>query len=174
MLPERKGGRLNTKNYLSMDDEEKIEESVVAEEKKSTKLTFWEKLLAGFSLLVFLFVFYVTLDANKYEAQVRVIDGDGRVGVNPTDERLDFGDLSRGTAAVRMVTVKNDAFMPFFVSVLRFGTIGNLMDLEPNHFMLRRGEEKKIEFTAYMPASAEIDRVYTGRVFVFKIPAPFL
>ena len=154
-----------------MDDEIKTEEP--APPKAQIKLTLLEKLLAGFSLLVFLFVFYVTLDANKYQAQVLVVEGEGRVGVNPTSERLDFGDLSRGTAAVRTVTVKNDTFIPFFVSVVRIGDISNLMKLDPNNFILRQGKEEKIEFTTYMPASAEIDRIYTGRVFVFKIPAPF-
>ena len=33
---------------------------------------------------VFLFLFYVALDANKYQALVHVVEGEGRVGVNPT------------------------------------------------------------------------------------------
>lgn len=155
-----------------METEQTTEHTEI--KKEGIKLTLLEKILAGFSLLIFLFVFYVTLDANKYEAQVRVVEGEGRVGVNPTSERLDFGDLSRGTAAVRTVTVKNDTIIPFFVIVVRLGDISNLMKLDPNNFMLRQGKEEKIELTTYMPASAEIDRMYTGRVFVFKIPAPFL
>lgn len=137
------------------------------------KLTRGERAWAVLFGIIFLFLFYVTLDANKYQALVHVVEGEGRVGVNPTAERLDFGDLSRGTAAVRTVTIKNDTFMPFFVSVVRVGSITGLMSLSENNVMLRKGEEKKIEFTTYMPASAEIDRKYTGRVFVFKIPAPF-
>lgn len=156
-----------------MDDEVKIEEPLV-EDKKTGKLTLMEKILAGLFLLVFLFVFYVTLDANKYQAQALAIEGEGRVGVNPTTERLDFGDLSRGTQAVRTVTINNNTFIPFFVVIWRLGSISGLMKLEDNYFMVQKGEEKKVEFTTYMPASAEIDRMYTGRVFVFKIPAPFL
>lgn len=137
------------------------------------KLTLGEKIAVGIILAVFLFVFYITLDANKYAAQVRTIEGEGKVGVNPTTERLDFGDLSRGTSAVRTVTVKNDTFVPFFVSVIKFGAISDLIKQEQNNFVLRKGEERKMEMTVYMPASAEIDHLYTGRVFVFKIPAPF-
>src|SRR3989338_2381962 len=137
------------------------------------KLTLGEKIAAGIILVVFLFVFYVTLDANKYAAQVRTIEGEGKVGVNPTTERLDFGDLSRGTSAVRTVTVKNNTFVPFFVSVIKLGAISDLIKQEKNNFILRRGDEAKMEMTVYMPASAEIDHLYTGRVFVFKIPAPF-
>ena len=136
------------------------------------KLTLGEKIAAWVILITFLLVFYVTLDANKYAAQVRTIEGEGKVGVNPTTERLDFGDLSRGTSAVRTVTVKNDTFVPFFVSVIKLGAISDLIKQEQNNFVLRKGQERKMEFTVYMPASAEIDRLYTGRVFVFKIPAP--
>ena len=100
----------------------------------------------------------MTLDANKYAAQVRTIEGEGKVGVNPTTERLDFGDLSRGTSAVRTVTVKNDTFMPFFVSVIKLGAISDFIKQEKNNFVLRRGDEAKMEMTVYMPASAEIDQ----------------
>ena len=122
------------------------------------KLTLGEKIAVWIMLILFLLVFYITLDANKYAAQVRTIEGEGKVGVNPTTERLDFGDLSRGTSAVRTVTVKNDTFMPFFVSVIKLGAISDLIKQEKNNFILRRGDEAKMEMTVYMPASAEIDQ----------------
>lgn len=137
------------------------------------KMTRGEKIAAWIMLILFLLVFYITLDANKYAAQVRVIEGEGKVGVNPTTEKLDFGDLSRGTSAVRTVTVKNGTFIPFYVGVIKVGAISDLMKQEQNNFVLRKGEERQMEFTVYMPASAVIDQMYTGRVFVFKIPAPF-
>ena len=71
------------------------------------------------------------------------------------------------------MTVKNNTFVPFFVSVIKLGAISDLIKQEQNNFVLRKGEERKMEMTVYMPASAEIDHLYTGRVFVFKIPAPF-
>ncbi|MEK7643424.1 MAG: hypothetical protein AAB372_03190 [Patescibacteria group bacterium] len=133
-----------------------------------------EKVFGIISLMIFLFVFYIALDANKYKTQVHVIEGEGKVGVNPTTTSLDFGDLSRGTTAMRAITITNDTSMPFFVSVLRLGSIGDLLKQDPNNFMLRKGEQKKMEFTVYMPASATVDQHYTGRIIVFKIPAPFL
>jgi hypothetical protein len=144
------------------------------ERKTGEKLKLSEKIGGGIFLVVFLFVFYVTLDANKYAAQVRAIEGEGKVGVNPTTERLDFGDLSRGTSAVRTVSIQNNTFMPFFVATIKIGSIRSLMKLDRNNFILRKGDSAKIEFTTYMPASAEIDKMYTGRVYLFKIPAPFL
>jgi di/tricarboxylate transporter len=144
------------------------------ERKTGDKLKIHEKVLGVFFLIFFLFVFYVTLDANKYTAEVRVIEGQGKVGVNPTTEKLDFGDLSQGTRSVRMVTVNNSTPVPMFVSVIRLGSISSLTSLSKNNFMLRSGEEQQMEFTVYMPPSAAVGSRYSGRVFIFKIPAPFL
>lgn len=144
------------------------------ERKTGEKLTRFEKVAGILMLAVFLFVFSITLDANKYRAQVKTVPGDNYIGVNPTTEFLDFGDLSRGSTAKRSVKIKNETFMPFFVTAVRFGSITDLMTQNKNNFLVRRGEEAKIDFTVYMPASAELEHTYTGRVFVFKIPAPFL
>src|SRR3989344_3525627 len=91
------------------------------ERKTGEKLKRSEKIAGIIFLVVFLLVFYVTLDANKYGAVVRAIEGAGKVGINPTTERLDFGDLSRGPSAVRTVTVKKATPMPLFVTVVRRG-----------------------------------------------------
>lgn len=120
--------------------------------------------------VIFLFAFYVTLDANKYRALVRVVPGEGRIGVNPTDQALDFGDLSRGTSAVRRVTIENSTPFAFYVFAMRLGGIRTLIELDKNHFRLPPRSSDQIEFSVYLPASAEVDRVYTGRVFLFKIP----
>ena len=130
----------------------------------------WEKALTVVLSVLVLFLFYVALDANKYQAVVRVIAGEGRVGVNPTTERLDFGDLSRGTSAVRTVTVKNGTFMPMYVVMVKTGTISDLMDIDTNYFRLGSDKEQKIEFQTYIPASAAVDTNYKGRVYLFKIP----
>lgn len=121
--------------------------------------------------LVFILAFYVALDANKYRAMVRVIDGAGKVGVNPTDLALDFGDLSRATAAVRRVALKNSSFLPVYVVVWKTGELRSLLKVDRSSFRLPPGEETKIEFSTYIPASAEIGREYSGRVFIFKIPS---
>jgi len=129
-----------------------------------------EKVVAILLLIVFLFVFYVTLDANKYPIQVQIVEGEGRSGVNPTTEALDFGDLSRGSTVVRRVELQNGTFMPVFVMVMKTGSISELVDIDKNYFKLVQDEETKIEFTNYVPASAEIGRTYDGRVYIFKVP----
>jgi hypothetical protein len=129
-----------------------------------------DKIIGGILILAFLFLFYVVLDANKYSATLRVIEGQGKVGVNPLATSLDFGDLSRGTSAVRKVDLSNGTAMPMYVSIVKTGSFSDLVTVSENNFKLLPGTTKKIEFAAYVPASAEINKIYNGRVYLFKIP----
>ena len=134
------------------------------------RLSLIDKIILFILLLVFLFAFYVALDANKYKALVRVVAGSDKVGVNPTDQALDFGDLSRGTSAVRRVSIENGTSLPLYVFAVRTGDIRTLIKLDKNYFRLAPHTSDKMEFSIYMPASAEIDREYDGRVYLFKVP----
>src|SRR3989344_5621991 len=133
----------------------------------------WEKIVGIIFLIIFLVIFYIVLDANKYRAQVQAVEGEGRVGINPTTERLDFCDLSRGTSAVRRIEIQNRTAIPMWIAIVHVGGISGLMKLDKNYFTLKPKETEKIEFSVYMPASGEIGRNYTGRVYVFRIPGPW-
>ncbi len=134
----------------------------------------WEKIVGVVLIIIFLLVFYITLDANKFKATVHVVEGESVIGLNPTTEKLDFGDLSRGTSAVRRVELKNDIPLSTYVVMLKTGEISSLIDISKNFFLLKPREETKIEYSVYMPASAEIDKIYDGRVYLFKIPLIWL
>ena len=134
----------------------------------------WQKIVTVIIGILLLFVIYVMLDANKYRSTVHVIEGEGKVGVNPTDKALDFGDLSLGTSSVRRVDMKNGTFMPMYVFMIKTGKIAELMKIDKNNFTLKAGENVKIEYTVYMPASAKINDTYNGRVYLFKIPTFWL
>mgnify|MGYP001572412443 CR=1 FL=1 len=129
-----------------------------------------KKIIYFILILVILFAAYVSVDANKYKAMVRVIDGEGKVGVNPTDLALDFGDLSRGTSAVRKVTLENNSFLPMKVVTWKRGRIAGLMDVDKSNFRLEKGAKETIEFTTYIPASAVVGENYQGKVIIFRIP----
>jgi len=120
--------------------------------------------------IIVLFLFYVVLDANKYRATVHVIEGQGAVGVNPTDQALDFGDLSLGTTAVRKVTIENGTAMPMYIAMFKIGKISELMKIDNNFFKLPPRDTAEIEYTVFMPASAVVDSTYNGRVYLFKVP----
>lgn len=129
-----------------------------------------DKVIGVLGILLFLFLFYITLDANKYPALVHVVEGAGKVGVNPTDQALDFGDLSQGTSAVRRVDITNGTPMSMYIMVFKTGSISDLIKIEKNFFKLAPRAREAIEFEVYMPASATVDSKYDGRVYLFKIP----
>lgn len=129
-----------------------------------------DKIIAAVLVVFFIFVFYVVLEANKYRATVRVVSGEGVAGINPSTTSLDFGDLSRGTSAVRRVSLKDGINLPMYVAIIKTGGISDLIDISKNNFKLKPKSEEKIEFKVFVPASAEIDKTYSGRVDLFKIP----
>lgn len=129
-----------------------------------------KRILIALAVLVYAFVFYVILDANKYKAVVHTIEGAGKVGVNPTSESLDFGDISLGMSARRRVNIENDTFMPMQVLVWKTGDISDILDVSDQSLRLKPHSSAKIEFDTYIPASAAVDRNYEGRVYIFKIP----
>lgn len=147
------------------------------EGKAGRPLKLIDKILGVVIILAFLFLFYVVLDANKYRMQVAIIEGERRVGVNPTAELLDFGDMSKGTTAVRTMTLQNGTFMPVYVMIWKTGSLAELVDItrreggvEQNYFKLSPHTETKIDFTASMPASVQAGQGFSGRVYIFKVP----
>ncbi|MDO8559603.1 MAG: hypothetical protein Q7S23_01005 [bacterium] len=111
--------------------------------------------------------------AERYQAVVQVVEGTDKVGVNPTAERLDFGDLSRDTGASRFINLKNPGKMPKTIWVVKSGELAELMKVDrPAKFTLRPGEEVKLEFNVRIPSSAQY-RKYSGRVMIFKWPKVF-
>src|SRR3989344_9481597 len=82
-------------------------------------------------IVVFLVVQY--LNAARYDALVQVIEED-RIGVNPTGERLDFGDLPRDKSAVRTITLQSKGNTGAYVIVWKRGAIADLLDVNKNFF----------------------------------------
>ena len=44
------------------------------------------------------------------------------------------------------------------------------MDADKSSFRLEKGAKETIEFTTYIPASAEVGKIYQGKVVIFRIP----
>lgn len=138
-----------------------------ASEKKSMPL--FKKIIWGVVVLI-LFVAAIQIAvADKYSAQVLVIAGEKKVGVNPTALKLDFGDLSADTTATRFITLNADG-MDTYILVWKFGSIAELIKINKNNFIISQGQTEKLEFSLYMPPSAPIDKKYSGYVWIFKIP----
>jgi hypothetical protein len=122
-------------------------------------------------IIVVLFLVIQYVNAAKYEALVQVIKED-KIGVNPTAERLDFGDLPRDKSAVRSVTLASTGSMNSYIMVWKYGDISDLIKVSKNFFTLEKGKTEKLEFTINIPNSAQ-DRYYRGKVVIFQIPKPW-
>lgn len=128
-------------------------------------------LIAGGILLV-LSIASQVIGAVKYEMLVNVVEGKNVIGINPTTEKLDFGDLSRAGVMTRFITLKSDGENSAYILVWKFGEIAELVSLNKNYFILGPGEEERLSFKLQVPASAEV-RKYEGGVWVFRLPKLF-
>lgn len=109
------------------------------------------------------------VNAAKYTMVVNVKDGTNIMGLNPTSEKLDFGDLSRNNGMVRYITLKNSGSVPSYVLIWKSGEISDLVKSDSNEFLLKPGEEKKLSFEIQVPPSAETKK-YAGWVWIFRVP----
>jgi amino acid transporter len=147
----------------------------IKEEKKSCCPIFkcrcgvGRKIIMGIIVLILIVIAIQVVIADKYRAQVLVIEGEKKVGVNPTTEMLDFGDLSGDTSATRLITMKAGG-MDTFVHIIKFGSIAELIKISENDFVMKKGDAKKLELAMYMPPSAPVGTKYSGNVWIFKIP----
>lgn len=127
--------------------------------------------MAGGILLVMSIASQV-VNAAKYEMLVNVVDGKNIVGINPTTERLDFGDLSKDGGMTRFITLKSEGKSSAYILVWKFGEIAELISVNKNYFVLDPGQEEQLAFKINVPSSAEA-RKYEGGVWVFRFPKLF-
>lgn len=132
--------------------------------------SFIKKVLATVLVILGLVVAVQVVAAEKYQAVVKVVEEKGAVGVNPLADKLDFGDLSKGSSATRYVNLENNGRFRIRILTLKFGGISDLIKVSKNNFVLRPGDKEKLEFRLTMPPSATADS-YSGWVWVFKIPS---
>lgn len=119
-------------------------------------------------VLVGIFLAIQYINAAKYQVLVQVIAED-KIGVNPTGDALDFGDLPRNKSAIRTVTLESNGDTGSYIMVWKFGSISDLVKVDKNYFTLRPHTTEKLEFSVYIPNSAEF-KYYRGRVVIFQIP----
>ncbi len=95
----------NYMNDIKNQTIEKPEEPEIAkpEKKEKYRMRLSDKIIAAFLAVFFICIFYIVLDANKYRATVRIVPGEGMVGINSSTASLDFGDLSLPNILTRLM-----------------------------------------------------------------------
>src|SRR5579862_3856453 len=101
-------------------------QSPVGSEKKPMS---WGKRITWILVIVILVIVLVQyFDAAKYPAQVQVIKED-RIGVNPTGNELDFGDLPRDKSAIRTVNLSSSGNTATYIMIWKFGGISDFISI---------------------------------------------
>ena len=119
--------------------------------------------------LVGILILVQVMVASKYRAVFRVVEEGQPVGMNPTTERLDFGDLPKGTTAIRSIALENSGRYKIWVKVLKFGGISEILTVSQASFILEPSQEQKLSFQVKLPVSADKPE-YKGWIWIFKIP----
>ncbi len=131
-----------------------------------------KKILAAILIIIFVILVAQVINAEKYKMTVNVLESEDEVRVNPTTEKLDFGDISRNNGMSRYVTLKSEGKTSAHIMVWKFGEISDLVKISKNRFVIEPGQEERLSFTINVPPSAEIKQ-YTGRVWIFRLPKLF-
>lgn len=118
-------------------------------------------------LLVVTFLFQAT---TIYSAQAVVKETGSPVGIAPFTDRIDFGDIPQGATVGRTLILENAGVVPNQVIIFVIGNIGDLVKLEPKSVTLEPGEKAEVDFVLTMPPLAPVEKKYTGRVFILRLP----
>ena len=118
-------------------------------------------------LLVVTFLFQAL---TIYDSQVIAKEEGGAIGMAPFTDRIDFGDIPQGATIGKTLILENMGTVPNQVNIFVIGNIGDLVEIVPSSVTLEPGESAEVDFQLTMPASAPVEKKYTGKVFVLRLP----
>jgi hypothetical protein len=126
--------------------------------------------LIALGILLLLAVTFLFQALTIYDTQVIVKAAGEPLGMAPFTDRIDFGDIPQGEAIGKTLIMENEGAVPNQVVVFVIGNIGDLVTVNPSSVSLEPGEKVEVDFDLSMPASAEPEKKYTGKVFVLRLP----
>jgi len=122
------------------------------------------------AVVLVLVITFLAQSLTVYRTQVVASEEGGTIGIAPFTDRVDFGDIPQGLTVNKVITLENQGSTPNYIRVFIMGSIGAFIDVEPNSFTLEAGERQDIELELTMPASAEPEKKFTGRVIILRLP----
>jgi len=120
-------------------------------------------------VLVLAITFFVQA-MTTYSVQVVAKEKGSTIGFAPFTDRVDFGDIPQGSTIIRSITLENQGSVPNYIRVFIMGSVGAFIKVEPDSFTLEAGEKQEIELELTMPASAEPEKKFTGRIIILQLP----
>ena len=126
--------------------------------------------LGTLGMIVLLVAVFFYLSTTVYQSQVIVKPSGDPIGINPLEDRVDFGDVPQGSAVSKTLEFNNEGTVPNKVRIIVMGGISDLVKVPEKSFTLQPGEQKSVEFELVMPPSATPEEEFTGRVIVVRLP----
>ena len=121
-------------------------------------------------VLLLLAVTFIFQALTIYDSQVIAKEEGSPVGIAPFTDRIDFGDIPQGSSVGKTLILENAGAVPNQINIFVIGGIGDLIKVEPKSVTLEPGESAEIDFRLTMPASAPVDKKYSGKVFILRLP----
>ena len=121
-------------------------------------------------VLLLLVVTFLFQAMTIYDTQVIAKEAGGAMGVAPFTDRIDFGDIPQGATIGKTLILENAGTVPNQVNIFIIGNIGDLVKVQPGSLTIEPGETKEVDFELTMPASAPVEKKYTGKVFILRLP----
>jgi hypothetical protein len=91
-------------------------------------------------------------------------------GIANPNALFDFGDLPRTAGIEHKLTVRNDGVTDTLVMIIVTGDIGDFVTIDDSTFSLGPGEERVVSMELRIPATAEVDKRYSGRAMIVRLP----
>ncbi len=126
--------------------------------------------LIAVGVLVLLAVVFLVQAMTIYSTQAIAAEVGEPIGVAPFTDRVDFGDIPQGSTVTKIITLENEGTVPNSIRVFIMGSIGSMVDIEPRSLTLEEGESQDIVLRLTMPASAEPEKKFSGRVIILRLP----
>ena len=126
--------------------------------------------LAALGFVLLLAGLFLYQSTTVYSSRVIVKPAGDPIGINPLDDRVDFGDVPQGAAISKTLVFNNEGTVPNQVRIIVMGGIADLVKVEVKTFTLQPGEEKSVKFELVMPPSATPEDQFSGRVIVVRFP----
>lgn len=135
----------------------------------------------GWQIAVVIIVFILVVLAGvlipfttSYSSQVIAVEAGGSIGINPSTDRIDFGDMPSGTSVAKAVTLESGGDSSASIRIFIIGGIGSLIKVEPStSFKMEPGESQQVIFRLSMPATAVPGTKFSGRIFILRLPGGF-
>ena len=126
--------------------------------------------LFALGVVLILAVTFLVQASTIYDSQVIAKEAGSAIGIAPYTDRIDFGDIPRGSGVTKVLVLENAGTVPNQVNIFIIGGIGDLVKVAPSSLSLEPGETVEVKFQLTMPASIQPEKKFTGKVIVLRLP----